>query len=55
MTKGKNSARKTQKIVRAPATKFSHLQKKTRTNRDHALAAGKKPKSGTGKTSPWPT
>jgi len=30
MTKGKGSARKTQRIVRAPATKFGHLQKKVR-------------------------
>jgi hypothetical protein len=53
MAKGKSSSRKTQKIVRAPATKFSHLQKKTRASRDHTLAAGKKPKSGIGKTTPW--
>lgn len=30
MTKGKGSGRKTQRIVRTPATKFGHLQKKGR-------------------------
>ena len=34
MSKGKGSSRKTQKVVRAPATKFSHLQKKAKTVRD---------------------
>ena len=44
MTKGKHGSRKTPKTVRAPATKFSHLQKKARTIRDQTASARKKPR-----------
>ena len=40
--KGKGSARKTQRIVRAPATKFGHLQKKVRAIDPAKRTAGKK-------------
>jgi hypothetical protein len=42
MTKGKHGSRKTQKTVRTPATKFSHLQKKTRTIRDQTASTLRK-------------
>ncbi|HLA85437.1 MAG TPA: hypothetical protein VJL29_11640 [Thermoguttaceae bacterium] len=34
MTKGNGGGRKTQRIVRAPATKFGHMQKKARSIRE---------------------
>lgn len=42
MTKGKGSARKTQRIVRTPATKFGHLQKKARVIAPAKRTTGKK-------------
>jgi hypothetical protein len=42
MTKGKHGSRKTSRTVRTPATKFSHLQKKSRTIRDQTASARKK-------------
>jgi hypothetical protein len=44
MSKGKSSGRKTQRIVRAPATKFGHLQKKAKSV-DGAKQKSKKRKS----------
>ena len=44
MTKSKGSARKTKRIVRAPATKFGHLQKKAKSTQHTRRTTGKKRK-----------
>ncbi|MBN1588534.1 MAG: hypothetical protein JW888_03375 [Pirellulales bacterium] len=44
MTKNRSSARKTKRIVRAPATKFGHLQKKAKSIRDAGRTTGKQRK-----------
>jgi hypothetical protein len=44
MTKNRHVSRKTNRIVRAPATKFPQLQKRLKTNRAATIRANKKGK-----------